>query len=142
MFTPYYGAAFVSEFLGTDGVKVAMLDDGSSAIGVYATFSSSNTPVRVLVINTDYFDGNGTRSVANVTLTGLITDSGARKAKRLTAPSATSEIDQGAPVTIGGTTAFAADCSISGTQSFESVNVSGHAATVFVRASEALIVYL
>lgn len=28
---PYYGAAFVSTFLGTDGAKLAMLDDGKSA---------------------------------------------------------------------------------------------------------------
>lgn len=119
-----------------------MLDDGTSAIGIYATYSSSNAPVRLLVINTNYFDGSGTRSVADVSITGLVTVSGSKQAKRLTAPSATSRIDQGASITIGGTTLFSDDCSITSTQSLESVNVAGNELVVSVQASEALIVYL
>lgn len=142
VFTPYYGVAFVSEFLGTNGAKVAMLDDGASAIGVYAVFSSSNAPVRLLVINTNYFDGSGTRSSTSVALTGLVTSSGTKQVKRMTAPAATSRVDQGAAVTIGGVSSFNSDCSRAGTQSFESVAVSGNAMTVSVKASEAVIVFL
>ncbi|KAI0069506.1 hypothetical protein K474DRAFT_1108648 [Panus rudis PR-1116 ss-1] len=142
IFTPYYGVAFVSEFLGADGAKVAMLDDGTSAIGIYAVYSSSNAPLRVLVINSNYYSGSGTRSSTSVSLTGLTTSSGTKQAKRLTAPNATSRSDQGAAVTIGGSTSFSANCARSGTQNTESVAVSGNALTVSVKASEALMVFL
>ncbi|KAK7685216.1 hypothetical protein QCA50_011579 [Cerrena zonata] len=142
IFTPYYGVAFVSEFFGTDGVRVAMLDDGTSAIGVYAVYSASNVPVRLLVINSNYFDGTGTRATTSVSLTGLTTSTETTKAKRLTAPNATSRSDQGAAVTIGGSTSFTSTCTRSGTQNLEDVSVSGGAATVSLQASEALIVYL
>lgn len=117
-----------------------MLDDGTSAIGVYAVYSSSNVPVRLLILNSNYFDGTGTRASTSVSLTGLT--AGNKKAKRLTAPNATSRSDQGAAVTIGGSTSFTSTCVRSGTQNLEDVNVSGGAATVTLQASEALIVYL
>ena len=119
-----------------------MLDDGTSAIGVYAVYSASNVPLRLLVIDTTYFDGSGTRASTSVSLTGLTTSAGTKKAKRLTAPNATSRSDQGAAVTIGGSTSFTSTCTRSGTQNFEDVSVSGGATTVTLKASEALIVYL
>ncbi|OBZ67030.1 Solute carrier family 40 member 2 [Grifola frondosa] len=142
VYSPYYGAAFLSEFIGTDGVKVAMLDDGTSAIAVYAVYSSSNVPVRLLVINTNYFDGTGTRSTASVSLTGLSTASGTKQTKRLTAPSATSRVDEGAAVTIGGGGMFDNNCLKTGKESTETVSVSENAMSVSVQASEALIVFL
>lgn len=132
----------MSEFLGADGAKVAMLDNGTTAIGVYAVFSSSKTPVRLLVINTNYFDGTGARSNTSVTFTGLTTAGGAKQAKRMTAPNANSQVDQGALVTIGGSASFTSTCTREGTQSTETVTVDGNAMTVTVNASEALIVYL
>lgn len=140
MFTPYYGAAFVSEFLGRDGAKVAMLDDGKGAVGTYAVFDASGRPLRVLVSNTQYFDGTGTRASTGVALSGL--SAGTKQVKRMTAPNATSRVDQGASVTIGGIASFANDCTRTGTQATESVQVSGGAATVQVAASEAVIVFL
>ena len=119
-----------------------MLDDGTSAIAVYAVYSSSNVPVRILVINTNYFDGSGTRSSSTVALTGLATAPGTKQAKRLTAPNATSRVDQGATVTIGGSASFTSSCARSGTQVTESVPVSGNALSVRVAASEALLVFL
>ncbi|KAI0356333.1 hypothetical protein OH77DRAFT_1423976 [Trametes cingulata] len=142
VFSPYYGAVFVSEFLGTDGAKIAMLDNGSTAVAVYAVYSSSNTPLRLLVLNSNYFDGTGTRSSTSVTFTGLSTSSGTKQAKRLTAPNATSRVDQGAPVTIGGGGTFGSNCIRAGTEHTESVPVSGNSLTVSVQASEALIVFL
>ncbi|KAI0768691.1 glycoside hydrolase superfamily [Trametes elegans] len=140
VYSPYYGAVFVSDFLGSDGVKVAMLDDGRSAVATYAVYSSSNTPLRLLVLNSNYFDGSGTRSTASVSFTGLT--GGTKQAKRLTAPAATSRVDQDASVTIGGGGTFDTNCAKRGSEGTESVVVGGGALTVSVQASEALIVYL
>ncbi|RPD63756.1 hypothetical protein L227DRAFT_496569 [Lentinus tigrinus ALCF2SS1-6] len=142
VYSPYYGAVFVSEFLGADGAKIAALDNGSSAIATYAVYSSSNTPLRLLVLNSNYFDSTGSRSSASVQFTGLATASGTKQAKRLTAPNATSRTDQGAAVTIGGGGTFSSTCARQGTENTESVAVGGNALTVSVLASEALIVYL
>ena len=80
-----------------------MLDDGRGAIASYVVFNSANAPVRLLVYNSNYFDGTGTRSSTSVSFTGGgIPSSGTKTAKRLTAPNATSRVDQGANVTIGG----------------------------------------
>lgn len=119
-----------------------MLDDGTSAIGVYAVYSAANAPVRVLVINSNYFGGSGTRSVATVSLSGLTASQTNVRAKRMTAPNATSRVDQGAAVTIGGSASFTSTCSRSGTQGTEAVAVSGTGLTVSVSASEALIIFL
>ncbi|KAM5543120.1 hypothetical protein V8D89_002994 [Ganoderma adspersum] len=140
VYSPYYGAAFVSEFLGTDGATLAALDGGTSAIATYAVYSSGGVPLRLLVVNTNYFDGSGTRAATSVAFSGL---SGSTKtAKRLTAPDATARTDEGALVTIGGNGTFSSACVGQGTQARESVAVSGGALTVSVLASEALIVYL
>ncbi|CDO72787.1 hypothetical protein BN946_scf184994.g40 [Trametes cinnabarina] len=141
VYSPYYGTAFVSEFLGADAASLAMLDNGSTAVAAYVVYSTSNIPIRLLVINTNYFDGTGTRPNTSVTFVGLSTTNGTKQAKRLTAPSALSRVDQGASVTIGGGS-FAADCLKEGTERTESVAVSERAFTVLVNASEALIVYL
>lgn len=142
VFSPYYGAVFVSEFLGTDGAKVAALSDTDTGMAVYAVYSSAGTPLRLLVLNTNYFDGTGTRSSNTVSFTGIATASGTKQAKRLTAPSATSLADQGAAVTIGGGGTFGANCARTGTEGTETVAVSNNAFSVAVKASEALIVNL
>lgn len=62
MFAPFYGAAFVSEFLGSgdDTTRISMLDDGSGPVAVYAVFAGTNESAsRLLVINTNYYDGSG-----------------------------------------------------------------------------------
>ncbi|KAI0743496.1 hypothetical protein C8Q80DRAFT_842489 [Daedaleopsis nitida] len=140
VFSPYYGAVFVNDFLGKDGAKLAQLDDGTSAIATYAVYSSANVPVRLLVVNTNYFS-SGARASTSVQFTGLTT-SGTKQAKRLTAPSAESRTDHGAAVTIGGNGTFSSACVQQGAQRTEAVTVSGNALTVSVLASEALIVYL
>ena len=120
-----------------------MLDDGTSEIGTYAVFDASGRPVRLLVINSNYYNGTGTRSSSTVSFTGLASALGTQlQAKRMTAPSATSQIDQGAAVTIGGSTSFSAQCVRTGTQATESVAVSGGTVSVSVKASEALLVFL
>ena len=133
----------MSEFLGRDGAQVAMLDDGTGAVAVYAVYSSAGRPVRVLVVNSQYFDGTGTRASGAVQLTGLAAARGTRQAKRMTAPSAVSQVGAAATtVTIGASASFGADCSRSGVQRNETVAVSASALSVTVQASEALIVFL
>ncbi|GJE97722.1 glycoside hydrolase family 79 protein [Phanerochaete sordida] len=138
VFAPYYGAAFVSEFLGSDGATLAMLDDGTGAIAAYAVFNTAGRPVRVLVINSSYYSGTGTRATSAVVLSGLSAGTTTAQAKRMTAPSAPAT----SGVTIGGSASFTGACTRSGTQAMESVAVSGGSATVSVRASEALIVFV
>ncbi|KAL4267884.1 Beta-glucuronidase C-terminal domain-containing protein [Pleurotus pulmonarius] len=140
---PFYGVAFVSEFLGTDGTKLAMLDDGSGAVAVYAIFDSVGRPVRLLVYNSNFFDGSGTRSSTVVSFTGgNLPTSGSRTLKRLTAPSAMSRVDQGEAVTIGGGGTFDSTCRNAGTQTRETISISNSGLSVTVRASESVIVYL
>jgi len=80
-----------------------MLDDGEGLVASYVVYNSANTPVRLLVYNSNYYDGTGTRSSTSVTFSGGgIPSSGTKTAKRLTAPNATSRVDMGARVTIGG----------------------------------------
>lgn len=143
MGAPFYGVAFVSEFFGTDGTKVAMLDNGTGAVASYAVFNSAGRPVRLLVYNSNYFDGTGTRTTTSVAFTGGgLPTSGTATALRLTAPNATSRVDEGAAVTIGGGGEFDSTCQNTGTQTKESVVISGGGISVSVQASEALIVYL
>lgn len=119
-----------------------MLDSGNSAIGVYAAFagSSSTTPTRILLYNSAYFAGSGTRSSVSIRLTGLGEGVTAVQTLRLTAPSAPALATEG--VTIGGGGSFGATCSVDGTQMKDTVEVSGGVMTVVVQASEAVIVYL
>ncbi|KAH7916149.1 glycoside hydrolase family 79 protein [Hygrophoropsis aurantiaca] len=139
---PYYGAAFVSDFLGKDGVKLAMLDDGTGSTGIYAVYGVSGEPLRALVYNSVYYDGTTTRS--NVSLNFTLSSSSAQTvlAKRMTAQNATAIIGEGGVVTIGGDGRFDSSCQPTGAQTLESIAVEGGIFEVSVAASEALIVYL
>ncbi|KAJ3975093.1 hypothetical protein EV361DRAFT_890688 [Lentinula raphanica] len=140
---PFYGAYFVSAFLGTDGAKLEMLDDGTGAIASYVIFNSAGAPVRLLIYNSNYYDGTGTRSSTSVSFSGGgVPASGTVTALRLTGPNATSRVDEGGIVTIGGGVTFDGDCNVVGSETRENVVVSGGVLTVNVQASEALIVFL
>ncbi|OCB89325.1 hypothetical protein A7U60_g3526 [Sanghuangporus baumii] len=138
---PYYGAYFVSEFLGPSSpARLVMLDSGSTSLGVYAVFSGINSAApRILLYNSAYYSGSGTRSSANIVLSGLGSNLSSVQAKRFTAPSAPALSGQG--VTIGGGT-FDSSCALAGTQATESVRVSQGTASIGVQDSEAVIVYL
>jgi len=136
---PFYGAAFVSDFLG-NSTKLAMLDDGTGMIAVYGAYSAAEVPARLLIYNSGYFNGTGTRSSAIVSFSGIIAY-GPLEAKRLTAPDAISRMDQGGNVTIGGVQ-FDPACQLTGAQETESISVAEGSISVSVKASEALIVYL
>ena len=137
MGAPYYGAYFATMALaGAD--KISMLDTATTNYAGYAIYAS-NSPVRVLLYNSDYYT-SGTRSTQAFTLVGL--SGSAVTAKRLTAPAATSRQDQGQNPTVGGQTFANGTCTIQGSAKTETTAVSSGRATFTLAASEALLVYL
>jgi hypothetical protein len=137
MGAPYYGAYFATMALaGAD--QIAPLDSHTTAYAAYAIYKSG-APVKVLLYNSDYYT-SGTRSSQTYVLSGL--SSSSVTAKRLTAPYATSRVDQGGNPTIAGQTFANGTCTIQGTATTETTIVSGAKATFTVKASEALLVYL
>lgn len=139
MGAPYYGA-YVATALMANAATLTALDDGNSNYAAYATFDTSGAPLRALLYNSDYYSGSGTRSSQSFVLQGL-TGSSVR-AKRLTGDSAIARVDQGGKVTFGGQTFTNGDCKVSGSEAFETLSVSGGQATISLKASEALLVYL
>ncbi|OGE52121.1 hypothetical protein PENARI_c011G09537 [Penicillium arizonense] len=137
MGSPYYGAYFATMALA-NADQIAPLDSQDTAYAAYAIYKSG-APVRALLYNSDYFT-SGTRSSQTYTLSGL--SSSSVTAKRLTAPYATSRVDQGSNPTVAGRTFANGTCVIQGTEKVETVTVSGGKATFTVAASEALLVYL
>lgn len=140
MGAPYYGATAAAAFLA-GGSHLTALDAGSGSYAGYATFDPSGAPLRVLLYNSDYFNGTGTRGSTSFVLTGL-TAAGAVRAKRLTAASALSRQDQGGNPSWGGQYYANGSCVVGGTETFETANVTGGQVSFSLRASEALVVYL
>ncbi|KAI1377033.1 glycoside hydrolase family 79 protein [Hypoxylon crocopeplum] len=139
MGAPYYGAYTATALLAKASYLTA-LDDGTTNYAAYVSFSSDGKPLRALLYNSDYFSGSSSRSSQSFELRGLIGTS--LKAKRLTAESAMSRVDQGGNVSLGGQTFTDGDCTISGPETVESLAVTNGQATVALKASEALLVYL
>lgn len=139
MGAPYYGAtAAVALLAGAS--HLTALDTGDTMYAAYIAFDSAGAPLRALLYNSDYYDGSGTRSSTQFTLTGL--GSGSVQAKRLTAASALSRVDQGSNPSFGGQYFNNVTCTIGGTETYETTAVSGGQATFTVGATEALLVYL
>lgn len=138
MGAPYYGAtAAVALMAGAS--HLTALDTGSTNYAGYASFDASG-PLRVLLYNSDYYSGSGTRGSQSFVLTGLTGTS--VRAKRLTAASALSRQDQGGNPSFGGQYYNNGTCVVGGTETYETGSVSGGQATFTVQASEALLVYL
>lgn len=139
MGAPYYGAtAAVALLAGAS--HLTALDAGNTNYAAYATFDSDGAPLRVLLYNSDYYAGSGTRSSTSFTLSGLTASS--VKAKRITAGSAMSRQDQGDIPTFGGQSFTDGTCAITGTETYETADVSGGQATFTLKATEVLLVYL
>ncbi|KAI1438297.1 hypothetical protein GGR50DRAFT_691467 [Xylaria sp. CBS 124048] len=139
MGAPYYGAFAATAFMANANSLTA-LDDGTSNYATYVAFDSNGEPLRVLLYNSDYFGGSGTRSSQAFELEGLKGTS--VRAKRLTGDSAVARVDQGGRVTFGGQTFTNGDCRISGSETFETIAISDGRVAVSLQASEALLVYL
>ncbi|KAI9741047.1 MAG: hypothetical protein M1834_002758 [Cirrosporium novae-zelandiae] len=139
MGAPFYGAYFVASALaGAD--KVVQLDDGATDYAVYAVYESGS-PLRAVLYNSEYYT-SGTRSSTTFSLSNLGSSQSSVKAKRLTAPYATSRVDRGGNPSFGGQTFANVTCAIQGTETFETTTVTSGVATFTVGASEALLVYL
>lgn len=141
MGAPYYGATAAVAFLA-GGAHLTALDAGTTAYAAYVTFDAAGSPLRALLYNSDYFNGTGTRSSTPFVLTGLTTAAGSVRAKRLTAASALARQDQGTNPSWGKQVYANTTCVASGTETYETVSVSGGQATLTLAASEALLVYL
>lgn len=139
MGSPYYGA-YAATAAMAGGSYISALDSGTTNYAVYLVYDAAKKPLRALLYNSDYFNGTGTRGTESFVLTGLSATS--VKAKRLTAASALSRVDQGSNPTFGGQMFANVTCAIGGTETYESTVVSGGQATFSVGASEALLVYL
>ncbi|KAL6416149.1 hypothetical protein AUP68_00362 [Ilyonectria robusta] len=137
--SPYYGGYVAAEVLAGQSY-IAALDDGTTNYAGYEVYSKSKRLSKVVLINTDYFDGNGTRSSKEFTLTGLAAKS--VSAKRLTATSAMSRQDFGDAPTYGGRSFSDLGCHLSGKEVIEEVPLKGGKAKLTVFASEAIVVTL
>ena len=117
-----------------------MLDDGSGTLGVYAMYSTkTGTAIRVLVYNSAFFNGSGTRSSVSASLK-IPSAIATLRAKRLTAPMSTSLAGGG--ITIGASGTFDTSCNAIGKEVYEEVAIHSGVVNVTVKASEALILYV
>ncbi|KAL2133819.1 hypothetical protein VTI74DRAFT_1625 [Chaetomium olivicolor] len=142
MGAPYYGATAAVALMA--GAKhIAALDNGSTNYAAYASFDVQGRLMRVLVYNSDYYTGSGTRGSQEFTLTGLENlGGGVVRAKRLTAGSSLSRADQGDDIRFGGQYWTNGTCVVGGKETFETATVKNEQVTLEVKAAEALLVYL
>jgi len=140
MGAPYYGATAAVAFLA--GARyISALDAGNTNYAAYASFDGEGRPMRVLLLNSDYYTGSGSRGAQSFTLTGLA-GATAVKAKRLTAGSSLSRADRGDDLSFGGQYWVNGTCVVGGTERFETASVQNGQATFDIKAAEALVVYL
>lgn len=126
------------------GDAIVAGDAGTTSFAQYVVYAKG-TPIKVVLINTDHYSGNGTRATEKFTLTGV--KSQALKALRFTASSSEvttgpGDASKGPHPTIGGQYFSNADCALLGDLEYERVKVRGEEASVSLAASEALIIYL
>jgi hypothetical protein len=139
MGAPYYGA-YAAAAAVAGASSIVSLDNGNSSVGGYTVFDGNGSPLRVLLLNSVFYDGSGVRGNQSFVLEGL-SGKGVR-AKRLTAPSANSRVDQGGNPSFGGQMFANETCVVEGEEVWESSDVVDGQVTLAVGASEALLVYL
>ncbi len=139
MGSPYYGA-YTATAAMAGGSFISALDAGTTRYAAYVVYDSFKNPLRALLYNSDYYDGTTTRGSEIFTLTGLTLST--IKAKRLTAATSNSRVDEGSNPTFGGQIFANGTCVVGGTETYESTTVSSGAASFTVLASEALVLYL
>lgn len=103
-------------------------------------YSKSGKAQKVVLINSDFYDGSGTRSLQNFVLTGL---KGSNvQAKRLTAKTSLARQASGDAPTFAGQSLGDTTCGLSGKKVVESVTVREKSANFTLAASEALLIML
>ncbi|KAF5660910.1 hypothetical protein FDENT_13618, partial [Fusarium denticulatum] len=140
---PFYDAYF-GALAVAGGDSIVASDDGPDPYAQCILYKNGKA-FKVVLISTDYYSGDGTRSETKFTLTGLKSNS--VKALRMTGPSSETTV----PVTqtksslqpsIGGQSFSNKDCELGGKQKTEKLSVKKGKLEVTLKASEALIVYL
>jgi hypothetical protein len=137
--SPFYGAYLAATAMA-GGSYISALDAGTSDFAGYVIYSAAQTPLRAILINSEYYDGTGDRPTQVFKLRGLAGD--IVNATRLTAPSAWSRQDQGESPTLGGQSVSNQTCQLQGEIIKETSPVIDSVASFTVAASEALLVDL
>lgn len=106
--TPFYGGYFAT-LAASDANYIIAIDDGTDAYAQYVLYENE-APVKVVLVNTNYYSGNGPRSSAAFTMTGLSFTQ--VRALRMTAPSSETvttlhQDDSSAEPSIGGKISYA-----------------------------------
>ncbi|KAH8901723.1 hypothetical protein GQ53DRAFT_790114 [Thozetella sp. PMI_491] len=141
---PYYGG-FMAALALQGAEHVIATDNGADSYAQYVIFRNG-TPCKIVLINTDYYSGNGTRLNTSFTLTGL-RNVNTVSAIRMTASSSeitasSAKLAPSSGLSIGGQTFSDTSCKVKGEPVVENIKVKGGTATLTLAASEALIVYL
>jgi hypothetical protein len=133
----YYGA-YAATYSLAGGRYISRLDTGHTLFGGYVIYSVFKKPIRIVLYNSEFFDGNSTRTIQDFVLTGL--PGKMSTALRLTAKSALSRQDFGENPTFAGRTFSNTTCIANGQPIYEKVPIREGKATYAISASEALIV--
>lgn len=136
---PFYGA-YVAAAAMAGGSYVAALDDGTTNYGGYVVFDGNGEAMRVVLLNSNYYTGSGTREEERFVVSNL---RGVRvRARKLTAKSATARVDEGQVPTFGGQWFRNSDCALIGNADIEEAKVVNGMAEFSVASSEALLIEL
>lgn len=137
--SPMYGG-YVATAAMAGGAHISALDNGESTYGGYVVYSSSGRASRIVLINSDYYDGSGVRTATTFALDGLDWDSAT--VTRLTASSAMSRQDYGDMPSFGGRAISNTTCALQGPETKEKISVSNGTAQIELAASEAVLIEL
>ncbi|TLD10910.1 hypothetical protein PgNI_06550 [Pyricularia grisea] len=124
--TPFYGG-YTAALAVAGGDEINASDYGTDLFAQYVIYKDGK-PLKVVLVNTDYYSGSGTRNVTQFTMTGLTVDKAS--AIRMAAPSSVTEttldqVDASLEPSIGGQYFANADCSIQGERKVEEFEVQG-----------------
>ncbi|KAH7214274.1 hypothetical protein BKA60DRAFT_460404 [Fusarium oxysporum] len=137
--SPFYGGYVAAQAMA-GGSRIQALDGGSTNYAGYSIHGSNGKVKKLVLINTDFFNGNGTRSTQKFVLKNL--SSKRVSAMRLTAKSSLSRQDDGEAPTFAGISVDDSTCQPSGKTVVETVDVTGGSASFNLAASEALLITL
>ncbi|KAH6672089.1 hypothetical protein B0J14DRAFT_618426 [Halenospora varia] len=141
--TPFYGA-YLAVLAVAGGDQILESDTGNTSYAQYVIYKKGK-PVKAVLINTDYFSGNGTRTASSFTMTGL--RDGTVRAIRMTGSSSElrASVVHNQPSflpTIGGQYFSDRDCALVGEPAAENARVSSGEVAFTLKASEAMLVSL
>jgi hypothetical protein len=122
------------------GSHILALDNGTTNYAGYSIYSSSGRAQKAVLVNTDFYNGTGTRPSQQYTLNGLCGET--VTARRLTATNSLSRQDLGDAPKFAGRSVGDSTCQFSGEETVEVVSVTNGSAQFTLAASEALLLTL